>query len=373
MATNKIRLVLGLLSVMLLASSVNSQMVSGRPSTASSGFVYTHWTLESNSEETSLGQLWIPLSGFVALQENLEARYYLAGSANEIEVNRVETKLEGIGDIRLEMTRSFSENKFLISGGMNLPTGKTKLTFNRDQAIIETLSQSFLVFPMRRFGEGFGLNGTIGFAQTWERSVAGIGISFDYIGKYTPYENLGEYDPGDILTVQGGFSTRGSKASFSIGGDYMLYATDKLDSKKVFEQGEQVVLSSTFVFDNSKYRIIPSIRYTVRGRNTRYETNSEVIRDRLKLYGNEIEIGLELGRYIRSGWFMGPLVSLLLIENNEDDFGDSNVLTTGGSISKVFSDKVRIGTWFKVYSGDTDGGRIDLLGYQVSASLTAVL
>lgn len=373
MAT-KLKNALGIIvGIVLITASANAQMVNGRPSTMSTGFVFTHWTLESDGEETSLGQWWVPLSGFVAIQEDLEARYYIAGSSNNFEVNKVESNLDGIGDVRLEMTRSFSNNQFFISGGMNLPSGKTKLAFNKDQAIIETLSQSFLIYPMRRFGEGFGLNGTIGVAQTWENSVIGLGVSYDFIGKYTPYEGSGKYDPGDIVTVQSGFSTRGSKTAFALGLDFMHYVVDKIDGRKAFEQGDQVVVSTSLVFDNTKFRLNPSVRYTARGRNTRFQANTELIRDRLKLYGNEIEIGLDMGKYIRSGWYIGPLFSLLLIDDNEDAFGNSKILTTGATISKVFSQNLSFGTWFKVYNGDTDGGRIDLLGYQVSASLMAVL
>ncbi|MGH8015874.1 MAG: hypothetical protein ACREBV_06755, partial [Candidatus Zixiibacteriota bacterium] len=76
MATKKIFIYLIALST-LLASSALSQIIQGRPTTGSSGFVYTNWQLEPDTGvTTSLGQFWVPFSGFMALQENLEARYY---------------------------------------------------------------------------------------------------------------------------------------------------------------------------------------------------------------------------------------------------------------------------------------------------------
>jgi len=363
-----------LLAFTLTVSNAKSQMIGGKPSTGSSGFVYTNWQLEPDTGlKTSLGQFWVPVSGFVALQENLEARYYLAGSTNSFQIGNSESNLKGMGDTRFEITKSFAENQFFISGGVNLPTGKTKLAFNSDRAIIELLSESFVVYPMRRFGEGLGFSGTVGVAQSWGTTVAGLALSYDIIGKYTPYENFGEYNPGDIFTAEFGLNTHGAKTAVACGVNYLNYANDKMDDIKAFKQGQQVGLSFSSAYDNQVYRINPSVRYTIRGRNTRYETNSELIRDRLRLYGNEFELSLEVGRYFRGNWSFAPLFSLLEIDNNEDNYGDSKVLTFGSSIGKRFSEKIMVGTWFKVMSGDTDDGRIDLKGFQISASIMAVL
>ena len=43
------------------------------------------------------------------------------------------------------------------------------------------------------------------------------------------------------------------------------------------------------------------------------------------------------------------------------------------AIGKRFSERISVGTWFKILSGDTDYSRIDLRGYQISSSLLAVL
>jgi len=366
-------ILLFLFSALSVASS-HSQMIQGRPTTGSSGFVYTYWQLEPDSGDTkSLGQFWVPISGFMAVQENLEARYYIAGSTNNIQSGFSESQLNGMGDARFELTRSFSENHFFISGGVNLPTGKTKLLVDEHRDIIEVLSESFLVFPMRRFGEGLGFNGTIGMAQNWSNTVVGIGISYDIIGKYTPYLDAGEYNPGDIFTAEFGLNKHGEKMAFACGVNFLAYANDKSNGQKVFKQGEQVGLSVSAAFDNREIRINPSARYTIRGRNTRYETGTDAIRDRLKLYGNEMELGLEIGRYFRGGWSFLPMFSLLEIDNNEDDYGDSKVLSYGATLGKRFSERIVVGTWFKIMTGDTDDGRIDLKGYQVSASLTALL
>lgn len=360
--------------IICLASNIQSQMIDGKPTTASTGFVYTYWELETaNGDGTTLGQFWVPLNGYVPLRENLEVRIYLAGVTNNLQSGSTNTHLYGPSDTRFDISRSFANDKFFISGGINLPTGKTKLAFNPDRTIIELLSESFLVFPMRRFGEGLGFSGTVGTAKSWGNTVAGLGLSYDLIGKYTPYLNFGEYNPGDVFTAKFGLNMKGAITAFSFGANFLNYAIDKMDNVKVFKQGSQGALSASVIFDNQTFRLHPSARYTIRGRNTRYEGNSENIRDRLKLFGNELELGLEAGRYFRGSWNFSPLFSILRIDSNEDNFGDSQVLSYGVSIGKKFSEKILFGTWFKILSGDADSGRINLRGYQISASLLAVL
>ncbi len=374
MATKFRHLNLSVSLIVFLASNIQSQMISGKLPNVSTGFVYSYWKLETpGSPNTTLGQFWAPLNGFIPLKENLEARYYLAGSANNLQSGSSEAFLNGPADTRFEIARSFLKDKFFISGGVNLPTGKTKLALNPDRAIIELLSESFLDFPMRRFGEGLGFSGSVGAAETWGNTVAGFGFSYDLIGKYRPYANFGEYNPGDVFTAKFGLNIKNARTSLSLGVNFLSYADDEMDNIKVFRQGKQGVLSISGTFDNQKFHINPSARYTIRGRNTRYDGTTEIIRDRLKLYGNELEMGLEVGRYFRGGWNFAPLFSVLKIASNEDNFGDSQVLSYGVSMGRKFSERIMVGTWLKIMSGDTDGGRINLQGYQISGSILAVL
>src|SRR5574341_662631 len=115
MVTNSNKILTIISFMVCLSVTVQAQMINGKPSTGSTGFVYTYWQLETaNASNTSLGQYWMPLSGFVALQENLEARYYLAGSTNSYQAGNSEVHLEGLGDTRIEITRSFSGNQFFV-------------------------------------------------------------------------------------------------------------------------------------------------------------------------------------------------------------------------------------------------------------------
>jgi len=368
-----------LLIIFILVSciQVSAQIISSNLSSTSTGFVYTHWTLKSPSnEKTSLNQFWVPLSGYVAIQENIEVRYYLAGSSNNLELGqgKGETYLGGVGNAQIEMSRTFAKNRVIVSGGINLPLGKAKLGINDDRAIIDMLSQNFLDFPMRSFGEGLGLKLTVGAASNVnENTVLGVAAGFEYIGPYDPYIGIGEYNPGDRFTADFRITKLDKTTALSFTMNYSLFLDDKLDNSKVFKQGQQFGLRARAVYDDDRYRVSGGAGYLFRGRNTRYDIQGSNIIDRLKLYANELVFSFEFGRYLPGGWRFSPLFSLFLIEGNEENLGESRVFTSGGSINKIFSKRYRASFWFKFMTGDADGQTIELRGYQLSTSLSAAI
>lgn len=368
-----------LLFVFILVScaQVSAQIISNNLSSSATGFVYTHWTLKNSSnEKISLNQFWVPLSGYVAIQENIEVRYYLAGSSNNLELGKGkgETYLGGVGDARIELSRTFARDRVIVSGGINLPLGKTELGINEERAIIEMLSQNFLEFPMRSFGQGLGLRLTVGAANNIsENTVLGVGVGFEYIGPYNPYFGIGEYDPGDVFSADFGITNRSKTTAYSFAMNYSLFMDDNLDKNKVFKQGQQLGMRARGVYDDDRYRVSGGAGYLFRGRNTRYDLQASSIVDRLKLYGNELVFSFEFGRYLPGGWRFSPLFSLLLIAGNEENLGESRVFTSGGSINKIFSKRYRASFWFKFMTGDADGKTIELSGYQLSTSLSAAI
>lgn len=379
MINSRIKRLAGLLIVFVLinCAQISAQIISNNLSSTATGFVYTHWTLKyPSNEKISLNQFWVPLSGYVAIQENIEVRYYLAGSSNNLELGKTqgERYLGGVGDARIELSRTFAKDRVMVSGGVNLPFGKTELGINDDRAIIDMLSQNFLEFPMRSFGQGLGLRLTVGAANNIsENTVLGVGAGFEYIGPYNPYFGIGEYDPGDVFSADLGISNRSKTTAYSFSMNYSLFMDDKLDKSKVFKQGQQFGMRARGVYDDDRYRVAAGAGYLFRGRNTRYDLQASSIVDRLKLYGNELVFSFEFGRYLPGGWRFSPLFSLLLIAGNEENLGESRVFTSGGSINKIFSKRYRASFWFKFMNGDADGKTIELSGYQLSTSLSAAI
>ena len=364
----------GLVSLLplLLASGVYGQIIYGLPASGNTGLVYTHWKLERDTAEaTEISQFWVPVSGFLPLRDNMEARFYFAGAANNLQIASDETDITGLSDARIQISRSLADDRFLLSLGVSLPTGKRKLDQSEERPIIEILAQSFLDFPIRRYGEGFGFNVLVGGAQKLgEISVSG-GVLYEQIGSYRPYDGFGKYDPGDIISVNAGADIQQDYVTWSGNAVFTTYLPDKMEGNKVFRQSEQLDLRLSGQFDNRLYQLVGQLRYVLRGRNSRYNTSTEQVRERLKLYGSEFQLSAGFTYHFPGKWYAGSLASLRLIGANEEDFGSSNTLMVGGTVGRKLGEYSGLELGVKYLSGEADGGNISLSGLQVTSALVA--
>jgi hypothetical protein len=264
-----------------------------------------------------------------------------------------------------------SDDQLLLSAGVNLPTGKRKLSLTEEQPIIELLAQSFLDFPMRRYGEGFGFNLLLGAARQFGEINASGGIMYELIGKYEPYENVNKYDPGDIISANVGAELPRGPMTWTANAVFSTFLTDKSNGTKVFKQGQQLNLQLAGRHASDKSQVDGLIGYLVRGRNERYDAATEQVRERLKLYGNEFQAALKVGYDLSPDWHVAPSSSLRLIAGNEEDFGSSNVLAFGGALGRKLGEQFGLELGFKYLTGQADDDNIDLTGIQVISSLRA--
>ena len=125
---NKIYIfVVAALLAAIAVPSIHGQIIYEQPRAGYARMIYSHWKLDSDSGEVTVNQMAVPLNGFVQLKDNWEAQFYIASASNSMSVVDSDSSLSGLGDARLQVNHSFNEDRFLISGGINLPTGKKKL------------------------------------------------------------------------------------------------------------------------------------------------------------------------------------------------------------------------------------------------------
>ena len=201
-------LAIGAFALILLLSASNgySQIVLGQSGTGNTGFAITNWKLDFGDSTHQIDQFWVPLSGFVPLGDNTEARVFLATANSDLTRASKEYKLAGLSDLRMQFSRSYAEDRYLISAGANLPTGKAQLQITDAIPVLDMLAESFLEFPMRRYGEGFGFNVLLGTARHWGKGNVGLSVRYEYLGSYKPYKAgdstvVDDYNPGDLLNI----------------------------------------------------------------------------------------------------------------------------------------------------------------------------
>lgn len=359
--------IIGLAGLLLSLSSVHGQIMHGQPASGNVRFVYSHWNLEENGGTTEINQLTIPFTGFMPLRDNLEAVFYVANSSNNLERTNEDYSLSGLGDVRVQLNRSFNDDRLLLSVGFNLPTGKKKIDSDIGPLVLRILSQNYLTLPMRRFGEGFGFNVLLGGAQMLGELRCGAGVMYQFNGKYEPYEERGKYDPGDFISMNAGAEWQKDEMKLTFDAIFTTYTDDKLDGRKVFGQSTQVGLRLGAMYSGETYSVSGGTGYLVRGRNTTFSPDE----DQVRIFGNEFWIYGHLARHFHQGWSITPSAELKLIGANDQGFGSSTIFGFGGAVGRTFGEQIRVGIDGKYFTGNADA--IDLSGFQLTASLTANL
>ncbi len=360
-----------LVLLVFAASQVQSQIVFGQKPSGSPEFVYTHWTLSyGDSLETTVSQSYVPLGGYIPLKDNLEAQVYVASSSNSVDYAGFDNSISGLSDFRLQVSQSLSNDRILISGGVNLPTGKKKLNFVENWGVMELMSQNFLEFPIRSLGEGFGFNLLVGGATMLGEARIGGGIMYQFKGEYQPYEETGDYDPGDIISINGGGDITKGKMTWAANIVFTTYFADKQEGAKTFKQSQQLALNAVGSYDDTPYNITGHLTYVMRGDNSFYG-ESEALLSQSKLYGNEFSVGADATFKMANGWSAGPSAGLRMIAENDFTVGSTEIFNFGGAVRKEIGEDLSIDGGFRYFTGNVNDNLIDLSGYQFHLGLLA--
>lgn len=356
------------LLLIIAAGSVEGQIVFNQPPSGSPQFVYSHWTFTTLGIETTVDQFYVPVRVFLPLRDNLEARVFLANSSNSFENFAYDASASGLSDARIQVNQSLQDDHVIISGGLNLPIGKTRLDPLEEWPVIPILSQDFLEFPARRLGEGFGFNLLVGGATMWGQSRVGGALAYRFLGEYKPYEGSGDYNSGDMASLNVGLDLPKDPWQWTLSAAYTIYGADKLDGVSTFKQSPQLALSGSGTYSSKPHSVTGWLSYVIRGKNTFYDSAETVI-DESKLYGNEFSAGARAEYEFAQAWKFMPSVKMRFIEANDFFLGSAKIYSFGGAFGRQFSEQLSASAGFRYFTGSVDAGLTDLTGYQITGNL----
>ena len=75
----------------------------------------------------------------------------------------------------------------------------------------------------------------------------------------------------------------------------------------------------------------------------------------------------------KGGWYATPAIDFHLVDSNELDVKKSSVFGFGAAFGKQLGASIDARLGGKVYTGNADGGNLDVSGYQLTLGLTATL
>ena len=195
---------------------------------ASGGVVYEQW--RSSLSLGTASELSVPLAVVVPLGDRWTVDGYGAYVRGTLtaprELGSGRTTLNGLTDVKLRAVGQLRGDALVLTLGVNVPTGATKLTAD-EQGVLAVLAAPALRFRAPAVGTGAGA--TVGLvtghqARGWALAA---GASFEARGKYAPAEALvagvdaPELTPGNAvhLSLAADRVAGQSRTTFSVIGD----------------------------------------------------------------------------------------------------------------------------------------------------------
>jgi hypothetical protein len=272
------------------------------------------------------------------------------------------------------------DDQFLLSGGVSLPTGQKKLS-NDQQELLTWLSSDFLSFPARNPGEGLNLFGQAGAALPAGQWVFGASLAAHLAGKYEPYDNGREYQPGSRLIFNLG-TERIWPADHKLTADFLvIYSTDdELEGRAIFRDGIQfdTRVQGVIVIGNSSLE--GGLRYILRGKDKQPGADADLVAESDKRHGDEFR--LHSAAHIPAGRSVGLWISIdakFLSANDYPKtspfFEDAARLTGfGGGLDFTLGPRSHAGVGARAWTGKSDGalgmGPLDLSGLELLQHFT---
>lgn len=365
-----------------LAASVSAQVIYGQPTAGSIEFIYNSWSTEVDGTKTTLSQVLTPVMGFVPVRENFDLSLFMASSSNSVDADETEYTLNGLSDLRIQARHSFANDRLLAAVGINLPTGKRALSLDEEWLVLQELSTNYYELPLRRLGEGLGFSLLFGGATMLSETVKlGGGVSYQLIGGYEPYEGYTDYNPGDVMSINGRTEIERGDWSWTADCVYSLYTKDQVDGIETFRQSPQLDMRLLMSRDGTTVDFGGMLRYVVRGDNELFDSSGSELAT-LQLYGNELNLAGSLSWSLAEGWSVAPNADLRVIGSNDTQFDHSTIFGVGAMAGRNLTKHLTLEGGLKFYTGtattldalDSETEiDADVSGFQLTLGLSAAL
>jgi hypothetical protein len=160
--------------------------------------------------------------------------------------------ISGLTDTQIRANLVLGNDFVIITGGLNLPTGQSRVV-PEQQAAASLIGSDFLAFPISNMGTGFGGTGGVAIAQPVGAWNLGFGLSMRQSAGYEPFGNAGgtaalRYQPGAEYRGRIGLERPVGTGRFMVGLTYSKFGDDDL-SGSVYNTGDRYF--AQFDFNNN--------------------------------------------------------------------------------------------------------------------------
>jgi len=322
---------------------------------------YEDWEIINNRDFSELSNVF-SLRYYPASSTDLmlNAKYAsIGGDAND---------LKGFSDMQFLAKHTLTDYNLSFNGGINIPSGKTKLT--QEEFLTSQIISNDL-FNLKTPGFGQGLN--IFFGATWLKAlsdnfVIGTGLSYQIKGEYQPLEeSSSNYNPSNEISVTAGFDMKLNETS-TLTGDLtgIFYGSDELDGEKIFSSGTRLIANILY----RKYSGFDYLSIFVLYRNIALDELEGIfaVLDNEKINPNQFFMSLSYSQRLSSQLRFEYRIFSSIFEKTASFFSGYKIFGISVNPEFIISSNLKIPLFLK-YSVGITSSESDLQNFEIGAGL----
>ncbi len=300
--------------VSLASIMIYSPAAWGLDTTARTGAGF-YWWDDNNKEKGE--QFYIPVDvkaytdqySFRVLTGYLYSYYDGNGTDSHSMADLLDTKVNLTGTYSLPW-----DMRVLAGLDLNLPTGRTKLSVEDQQLLMDPD-----LVPITSFGEGFNVNPLLLVMRSWGETDIALGYSYVWRGEYDFATDITDYDPGDIHRFVARIQFRQFYPwSFQLGAVYTDYGTDELDDHDLYEPGSMWRLDAGFRYSGVKWSLKTEANYYIRDEDRFRIPGSFTLQDEdHNGYGDELAVRVRVRYRVTRATALRFGLGVLWIDEND--------------------------------------------------------
>jgi hypothetical protein len=184
----------------------------------------------------TVSEFTIPIFAIVPITPRLSfdvgSSFTQARAEQTTGTTKATSTISGLTDTQIRGNLVLGNDLVVLTGGVNLPTGKSTVATDQ-RAAAGLIGSDFLAFPIANMGTGFGGTGGIAVAVPiggdWN---FGVGASLRHSARYDPFDLSGaqvlHYQPGNEYRARAGLDHPLGTGRISLGLTYSTFGDDNL-------------------------------------------------------------------------------------------------------------------------------------------------
>jgi hypothetical protein len=365
----KLSIVLAVLLVSAAGIAQNLSQSFQRNLDFSAGGYYQSWKTEDNQK---ISQITVPLSILVPVDKQLTLSIGSNYATSSFDNGSETIKLNGLTDTRIMGAYVAMDDHLLVTGGVTLPTGKTKLESN-EANVAGNIGLYPFGFRVPSYGQGTSVNIAGSYAEKIEDFVIGGGMGLVYKSGFVPYKaNDDKYVPGPELTLNLGGETNVSMGNadgkVTLDVAYTFYGNDKYGDKEVFKSGNKLNADLRLLLNTEKNHYMLYLRERTKSKNEVGYGNLQ--EEEQNSNGNQIDIG-GVGLFsLNDQLMLKGVLEGKFYSKNESDANGAIIGGIGAGVVYMLSDQLSLDLLAKVMKGSLQSKvSVDITGTDIGLTL----